>query len=136
MSDNKRMQKNISFRHYEKDLYDYINDKTKVPDLSMFIKQLIRNHIENETNTNPTSNTESDYIKDDVVEEQDIKSEDVVSEKAVIEQKNQETDILDQDDNTYNEENITKQDLYIDENEIETRSISDENDKLLQDLDL
>lgn len=44
MSD--RMKKNISFKKHEKDLYDFINDKSQVPDASAFIKGLIRDYMD------------------------------------------------------------------------------------------
>lgn len=135
-----RMTKHLSFKKHEKDLYDYINDETKVPDSSAFIKDLIRKHIEQENGVTEPVET--------------VPSAQDTMQSMFTEFKNTMSQLLEQN-NKLNRELLEKQfsnitvvastevsnnndDNTLDPNVIETKvdKIDEINAKLMEDLDL
>ena len=135
-----RMTKHLSFKKHEKDLYDYINDETKVPDSSAFIKDLIRKHIEQENGVAEPVET--------------VPSAQDTMQSMFTEFKNTMSQLLEQN-NKLNRELLEKQfsnitvvastevsnnndDNTLDPNVIETKvdKIDETNAKLMEDLEL
>ena len=135
-----RMTKHLSFKKHEKDWYDYINDETKVPDSSAFIKDLIRKHIEQENRVTEPVET--------------VPSAQDTMQSMSTEFKNTMSQLLEQN-NKLNRELLEKQfsnitvvastevsnnndDNTLDPNVIETKvdKIDETNAKLMEELDL
>lgn len=133
-----RMTKHLSFKKHEKDLYDYINDETKVPDSSAFIKDLIRKHIEQENGvTNPVKTTPSteDTMKEMFTEfkntmNQLLEQNNKMNRELLEKQFSNITIVASTDSNNNNND--------LDPNIIKTQvdEIDEENAKLFEDLDL